>query len=108
MADIVHPIGDNDSLDCQLYSNLGSVYELQRLPLEDDPEEESELYESEILPHLKASVLYLPYQDGIYLHFTVKGERTGTQSVTAVARDQVELTINFAKILYTLDCRKRN
>lgn len=95
------------SFDCYLYLGSSTTIELKQISFaQDDPEEESEEYELILESGLVASVLYLPYQDGLSLSIK-KGEVLATSSFDQESDEFANLDLSFGSRRYSLSCIKR-
>ena len=87
------------SLNCSL--RKGSVeYPIVETTEGIDEEEESETYAG-FVDKIRADILYLPYQEGIYLHLTDMERNIG---VSSVGRTDAELTYEPNGHRYSLIC----
>lgn len=98
------------SLECSIYKNDKNQSELiQTSFAKDDPEEESELYELSYDNNtVKATVINLPYQNGVdlYLESSKLGIRVNANFDQENDED-MNLDLNIDKISYTLACFRK-
>ena len=89
---------ETKDLDCSLKKNFVE-YPLTETTIVDE-EEESESYEA-LIDGIKVDVLYLPFQEGIYLNLTHKERNI---SVEAIGRQEVGLSYTSGESQYDLFC----
>lgn len=94
------------SFDCYLRVGMVSAQELAQTAFAgNDPEEESEEYQLNLVSGLKAYVLYLPYQDGLYLSLEKAGVSVST-NFDQESDDFANLDLKIEDKKYSLYCSK--
>ena len=99
------------SLDCKIFQGINENEQKlsQTSFAENDPEEESEVYEITYQEKIKAYVSYLPYQDGVDLYLELINHETPIQVETNfdLAEDAyMNLGLKLGNTKYTLACER--
>lgn len=95
------------SFHCYLGVGFNQSQKLEQLSFaEDDPEEESEEYGLILESGVKAHVLYLPYQDGLYLSLQ-KGEVSANTNFDQESDGYANLDLKISGVKYRLFCKKK-
>lgn len=94
--------------ECKIYKNYKELITLVQTEFaENDPEEESEVYEMIIADGIKALAGYYPYQDGLALYLTDVKAKIGAEAIFDKKDDEyASVTLIKGDNRYELACRK--
>ena len=94
------------SFNCYLRVGMVTAGKLPQTAFaENDPEEESEEYELNLVSGLNANVLYLPYQDGLYLSLK-KGDVSVSTIFDQESDEYANLDLEIGAQKYSIYCSK--
>ena len=97
-----------ESFDCKIYKNNSPAVALVQTTFShEDPEENTEEYKM-TMQGVSAYVIYVPYQDGLFLKLTdVKSGVSARTIFDQESDDYTNLTLNTGTNKYRLTCRKK-